>query len=78
MVSPKLSAIEAQRIIKIAEDDIPMERASTPINDHIEYKAFAGSRVLFVALIEEAFESLWRSAHALYKTAQKEARRKRK
>ena len=66
MVTPKLSPIETQRVVNAAVNSVPMERSSMPINDHIEYKAFAGRQVLFVALIDDAFEALWRSAVDLY------------
>ncbi len=78
MVSPKLSPTETQRIVNAATNDLPVERSSEPIHDHIEYKAFSGRQVLFVALIEEAFESLWRSALDVYDEVVKRLKRERK
>lgn len=78
MVSPKLSPIEIQRVLEATEEKDKMERSSEPIHDHVLYKAFAGKQVLFVALLEEAFEALWRAAVSLYKHPPKKAKDKKK
>ncbi len=78
MVSPKLSLVETERIIEAATNSVAMERSSEPINDHIQYKAFAGKQILFTVLYADAFEAMWQSAKDLYAETQTKLKKKHK